>query len=312
LRDIFCKNSQGKKPRRDASEFEVSKISERGSNWVQLRGVDRRRLNEARLQAHHAIQWLARAARAYVPPQSGDGHTSLGWDPAFGGFTTHPLKDGSWLSLKLIDLTLALHGGEAGAPVQSFSLNGRTDALVRQWLGEQLGARGFDAHALDAPAPYEIPAHAVAEGGLYDPAGLTDALAELGAWFGNAALSLASIQKLLIARGCSSSPVRCWPHHFDIASLTTLPAQNADSAKYIGAGLSPGDEYYDEPYFYVSVYPEPDPQLLPTLPMLGHWHERDFVAAVATASRILKAKNQEVETDNFLSAAVGEAFKVLS
>ena len=343
----------------------------RSSNWVLLRGVDRPRLNDARLQAHHAIQWLARAARAYVPPQSDDGHTNMGWDPALGGFTTHPLKDGSWLSLKLIGLTLALHGGEVGAPVHSLSLNGRTDALVRQWLGEQLGARGFDALALDAPAPYEIPAHAVAEGAPYDLVALTDALAELGAWFGNAALSLASIlslliargfdalaldapapyeipahavaegaphdlvaltdalaelgawfgnaavslasiQSLLIARGCSSSPVRCWPHHFDIASLTTLPAQSAGSAKYIGAGLSPGDEYYDEPYFYVSVYPEPDPKLLPTLPMLGHWHERDFVAAVATASRILKAKNHEAETDSFLSAAVGEAFKVLS
>ena len=309
---LLCFGSRGKKLKRDASEIEVSKISEGGSHWVQLRGVDRRRLNEARLQAHHAIQWLARAARAYVPPQPDDGHTGLGWDPALGGFTTHPLKDGSWLSLKLIDLTLALHGGEAGAPVQFFSLHGRADTLVRQWLGEQLGARGFDANALDTPAPYEIPAHAVAGGAPYDPAGLADALAELEAWFHNAALSLASIQRLLIARGCSSSPVRCWPHHFDIASLTTLPAQNAGSAKYIGAGLSPGDEYYAEPYFYVSVYPKPDPRLLPTLPMLGHWHERDFVAAVATASRILKAENQEVETDGFLSSAVGEAFKVLS
>lgn len=264
------------------------------------------------MQAHHALQWLARAARAYVPPQPDDGHTSLGWDPVLGGFTTYPLKDGSWLSLKMIDLTLALHNGEAATPVQSFSLNGRADALVRQWLGEQLNARGFDPQALDTPSPYEIPAHAVAEGRPYDPAGLADALAELAAWFGNAALSLASIQTLLIERGCSSSPVRCWPHHFDIATLTALPAKSADSAKFIGAGLSPGDEYYDEPYFYVSVYPEPDPQLLPTLPMLGHWHDRDFIAAVATTPRILKAKNQEAETDDFLRAAVGAAFKVLS
>jgi hypothetical protein len=290
----------------------VSEIIERSSKWVQLRGVDRRRLSEARLQAHHAVQWLARAARTYVPPQPDDGHTSLGWDPVLGGFTTYPLKDGSWLSLKMIDLTLALHNGEAATPVQSFSLNGRADALVRQWLGEQLNARGFDPQALDTPSPYEIPALVVAEGRPYDPAGLTDALAELSAWFGNAALSLASIQRQMIGRGCSSSPVRCWPHHFDIATLTALPAQSADSAKFIGAGLSPGDDYYDEPYFYVSVYPEPDPQLLPTLPMLGHWHERDFVAAVATAPRILKAKNQEAETDDFLRAAVGAAFKVLS
>jgi hypothetical protein len=289
----------------------VTEIIERGSNWVQLHGVDGRRLSEARLQAHHAVQWLARAARAYILPQPDDGHTSLGWDPVLGGFTTYPLRDGSWLSLKMMDLTLALHGGGAGTPVQSFSLDGHSDLLARQWLSEQLNARGFDAQALDAPSPYKIPAHAVAEGRPYNTAGLTDALSELVAWFGNAALSLGSIQKQLIKRGCSSSPVRCWPHHFDIATLTTLPAQR-DAAKSIGAGLSPGDEYYDEPYFYVSVYPEPDPQLLPTLPMLGHWHERDFVAAVATAPRILKAENQKAETDDFLRAAVGAAFKVLS
>jgi hypothetical protein len=290
----------------------VAEIIERGSNWVQLRGVDGRRLSEARLQAHYAVQWLARAARAYIPPQPDDGHTSLGWDPVLGGFTTYPLRDGSWLSLKIIDLTLAAHGGEAGASVRSFALDGRSDVLARQWLGEQLNARGFDAQALDTPAPYKIPAHAVAEGRPYNPAELTDALTELVAWFANAALSLGSIQKQLIKRGCSSAPVRCWPHHFDIATLTALPVQSGAAAKYIGAGLSPGDEYYDEPYFYVSVYPEPDPQLLPTLPMLGHWHERDFVAAVATAPRILKAENQEAETDGFLRAAVGAAFKVLS
>jgi hypothetical protein len=45
-------------------------------------------------------------------------------------------------------------------------------------------------------------------------------------------------------------------HHFDLATLTTLPARNADATGYVGVGLSPGDEYYDEPYFYVSVYPE--------------------------------------------------------
>jgi hypothetical protein len=62
---------------------------------------------------------------------------------------------------------------------------------------------------------------------------------------------------------------------------------------------------------FVSVYPEPNPQLLPTLPMLGHWHERDFIAAVATAPRILNAKNQKAETDDFLRAAIRAAITVL-
>ena len=284
----------------------------RGSDWVPLRGIDQRRLSEARLQAHYAVQWLARAARAYVPPQPDDGHTNLGWDGALGGFTTHPLKDGAWLSLKITDLTLALHVGEGSTHVQSFSLDGRPDAQAGQWLSKQLAARGLDAHALNAPSPYEMPAHAVSQGAAYGPAGLPDTLAELAAWFGNAGLSLGSIQRQMIGRKLAASPVRCWPHHFDLATLTTLPARNTDATGYVGAGLSPGDEYYDEPYFYISVYPEPDPAALPSLPTLGHWHLRDFMAAVATAHKIVAAKNQQAETDDFLRAAVDGAIKVFS
>jgi len=284
----------------------------RDPDWTPLRGIDQRRLSEARLQAHYAVQWLARAARAYVPPQPDDEHTNVGWDRALGGFTTHPLKDGAWLSLKITDLTLALHVGEGNMHAQSFSLDGRSDAQARQWLSEQLGARGLDAHALDAHSPYEMPAHAVSQGAAYGPAGLADALAELAAWFGNAEHSLASIQRQMIGRKLAASPLRCWPHHFDLATLTTLPARNAGATGSVGAGLSPGDEYYDEPYFYVSVYPEPDPAALPSLPMLGHWHLRDFMAAIAPAHKIVAAKNQQAETDDFLRAAAAGAIKVFT
>jgi hypothetical protein len=290
----------------------MSGMSIRESDWMPLRGIDQRRLSEARLQAHYAVQWLGRAARAYVPPQPDDEHTNLGWDGALDGFTTHPLKDGAWLSLKITDLTLALHVGEGRTQVQSFSLDGRSDAQARQWLSEQLGAQGLDAHALDAPSPYEMPAHAISQGAAYGPGGLSDALAELAAWFANAALLIGSIQRQMIGRKLAASPARCWPHHFDLATLTTLPARSPDATRYVGAGLSPGDEYYDEPYFYVSVYPEPDPAALPSLPTLGHWHLRDFVAAVATAHKILAAKNPQAETDEFLRAAVDGAIKILS
>src|SRR5258708_21780107 len=92
-----------------------------GSDWVPLRGIDQRRLSEARLQAYYAAQWLARAARAYVPPQPDDGHTNLGWDAGFDGFTTHPFAGGLRLGLRLPDLTLALL--ENGRIAQSFPLH---------------------------------------------------------------------------------------------------------------------------------------------------------------------------------------------
>ena len=227
--------------------------SAKDRRWRPFHGVDRRRLSEARLQAHHALQWLGRAGTAYVPPQPDYGHTNLGWDDALDGFTTHPFKDGARLDLRIADLTLVLQGGEGKIRAQPFPLDGHSDAEVRRWLGEQLGALGLDAHALDAPSPYEIPAHAIAQGAAYDATGLTDALAELAAWFANADSSLTRVYEQMTEQKRMASPVRCWPHHFDIATLITLSERKPEPG-YVGAGLSPGDGYYDEPYFYVSVH----------------------------------------------------------
>src|SRR5207248_5882530 len=99
-------------------------------NWDAVGHVDVARLGAVRLQAHYAAQWLARAARAYVPAKPDDGHTNLGWDDGFGGLTTHPLPGGARLGLRLGDLTLAILG-----PEQSTSLDGRSDRDVRLWLG---------------------------------------------------------------------------------------------------------------------------------------------------------------------------------
>ena len=279
-----------------------------GSDWRPLRGIDQRRLSVARLQAHHAVQWLARAARAYVPPQPDDGHTNLGWDDTFDGFTTHRLKNGLRLSLKIADLTLVLHDNERTARIQSFSLDGRTDAQARQWLGEQLRARSLDTHALDAPSPYKMPAHTVTQGAAYAVADLADTLVELAAWFANAEFSLLRVERQMIERKLAASDVRCWPHHFDLATLASFPARNADA---IGAGLSPGDEYYDEPYFYVSVYPKPDSAALPRLANLGHWHTHEFTAAVVPAHQIVMANSQKSAAAEFLKAAIDVAIKIL-
>jgi hypothetical protein len=70
----------------------VTEIVERETNWVPLQAVEQSRLSEARLQAHYALQWLARAARGYIPPQPDENHTNLGWDAGMGGLIRTYLK----------------------------------------------------------------------------------------------------------------------------------------------------------------------------------------------------------------------------
>ena len=277
--------------------------------WRPIRGVDFGRLREARLQAHHAVQWLARAARGLVPPQAGDSHTNLGWDGARECFATHRLTGDLHLGLRIAPLTLALTGTDAQ---QSFALHGRSDADARRWLGERLGAHGFHARALDAKPPYEIPDHPVAHGAAYDATGLAGALADLAAWFANATASLDRVHDQMTARGLAASPVRTWPHHFDMATLTLLEAGNAEYARSVNAGFSPGDAQYEEPYFYVSPYPYPGAAKLPPLPAIGHWHVQGFTAAIAPASRILSVTGHQVAAEDFLASAVDAAKTALS
>lgn len=279
------------------------------SHWRPLGRVDFERLREARMQAYYAAQWLARTARAYVPPRPDDGHTNLGWDNTFDGFTTHPIKENIQLGLRVPDLTLALL--DNGLPSQSFPLNGRREAGVRDWLGRQMQALNLPAKALDKPLPYELPPHALAQGGAYSAAALAEPLCELAAWYSNGFCALGSIRQQLVARGLPAPEVRCWPHHFDLDCLTAIDNGGAGTTPTMGAGFSPGDHYYDEPYFYISLYPRPDVAVLPCLPALGHWHTHEFLAALAPASRIVAAKDRQAETEAFLHTAADEIVKVL-
>jgi hypothetical protein len=274
-------------------------------NWRPLEAVDPARLSAARTQAHVAAQWLARAARAYIPARPDDGHTNLGWDDAFGGFVTHAFPDGARLALRVADLTLAVLDGASADPSELLPLGGRGDAQARAWLGRQMAARGLDPDALDAPLPYEAPA--LANSGAYEAADAGAFLRALAAWYGNANGALGAVRLEIIGRNLPAPPVRCWPHHFDFDTLVTLAP-----GRTTGVGFSPGDHFYDEPYFYVSLYPGPDIATLPPLPAIGHWHADLFTAAVATARRIVAAKDEERDVEAFLHAAVEIAIKALS
>jgi hypothetical protein len=276
--------------------------------WRPIRGVDFGRLREARLQAHHAVQWLARAARAFAPLHPDDHHTNLGWDEALDGFVTHPFNGGLRLGLRITELKLVL----VSPSVQvSFTLDGCTDADARLRLGELLAAHDLDPTRLNAKPPYEIVDHKVAHGAAYDAGSVGDALSDLAALFANADRSLGRVREKMLAHGLAPSPVRTWPHHFDMATLTPLETGDAEHARSVNLGFSPGDEHYEEPYFYVSPHPYPDPAELPPLPGLGHWHVRGFTAAILPLSTISANTGRQGPSDAFLDAAVTASITAL-
>jgi hypothetical protein len=237
-------------------------------------------LTEARVELHWAAQVVAAVGRALIPAVPDDSHTSLEWSAAdrllVGGMTPR----GSRLGLRPLDLTLVVIDA-AGSSQPELPLAGRTLEQALAWAGETLGG------AAPGPPPYDMPEHVVGQGGPFRGRD-RDALAELARWYASADTLLRDFASSHPLAKQHASPVRCWPHHFDIATLVTVPGGAPGPARTIGAGLSPGDGSYAEPYFYVTPWPAPDSPTLPALPAGALWNRSGWFGAVLTGALIFR------------------------
>ncbi len=271
-------------------------------NWRLLKNFPLDILQETRLQLHWALQLVAAANNATLPSKNDYSHTSLyliDEDILAGGFvdSNQPFAT----AIQISNLTL-LNLDETGRPVNAYELIGSKFSDALTWLTASLGGLGSQDVNLAKPT-YDMPEHPVARDEKpFEPD--LDALAQLSDWYGNAHRLLSKVQE-----DENSSPVRCWPHHFDIATLIDL-----GGGKSVGVGLSPGDHSYSEPYWYVSPWPYPQKTRLPEFP-IGHWHTEGFTAGILSSSEALQANDtaaeQEKRAINFLEATI-DSCKTLS
>ena len=272
-------------------------------DWSMLGGKAPTTLVRARILAHHAVQWATKAARANLEAMPDDSHSSLEWDDAHAVLFSQPLPaNGSDVRIGLRINGFALTILRGGAVLDTFELAGRRDSVVAVWLDSALRALGLKP-ASGIKLPYSLPAHAVGRGGAYSSSGEAEAFDELARWYAAAAEVLAEVQTGLGGVYPGAGPVRCWPHHFDIATLVSLEAGCAQAARSVGIGLSPGDEYYPQPYVYINPWPHLDPAQFPPLPPPGHWHTQGFVAAVATGEQILTLADRRSGLLAFINSA---------
>jgi hypothetical protein len=261
------------------------------------RPLDLRRatdLVDARLQLHHAAQLATALGISYLPAQPDDSHTNLEWIDAIGALASSPAGSPA-LRLAARADPLAILVLDSRANVRAtYLLDGRTVDDAAGWIRGQVAEYGLDGARYTLKRHYEIPSHPVDTGAAFRAT--TPALFEqLAIWYSNSAAALEAI----VSATPGASPIRCWPHHFDIATLIEVAPGNA-----INLGMDPGDDYWREPYFYASMSPPPD-AAAPRAELAGNglWHTRDWIGAVLPASRIDSA-NQQAQVDAFIRSAM--------
>lgn len=273
------------------------------SNWIKLGGVSPDALVDARLQAHWALQISAAAAHSQIKPAPDDSHTSLDWIDRLQTLVSEEIPGGFRVGLRVRDLQLRLMNKQ-GEDYATLNLSGRTLNVGIKWLQDQLKEEaGLDGLPRIERPEYDMPEHAVGTNERFECD--SAALGELARWYANADRAL----QLYAAREPDASRVRCWPHHFDVATLLELGDERT-----IGVGMSPGDGSYRQPYFYVTPWPYPKGEL-PVLRGGGTWHRRGWTGAVLTGSKLVansSAERQVQALTDFLAGAIEGCREALS
>ncbi len=275
--------------------------------WQTVGGVSGAALREARLELHYAAQLVAALGATFLPPEPDDSHPNLRWDTehrALLGRRFHNLC-GALVPEKF---RLELRNPNDTVPVH-LSLTGFTLDEALAWLRSEIVRSGAPVSVEPLALPgYDLPDHPLAAGAGFVAA--DEAVGEeMARWFGNAEALLLDLQPTV----GDTTPIRCWPHHFDLAFLRVLETDTqGELAKTVGCGLSPGDETYPDPYFYVSPWPYPSADALPKLDS-GRWHTEGFVAAILPAEEIVAAgeRGQEALVHHFLRNAYAAAERAL-
>ncbi len=267
------------------------------TRWEPLGAIAPRSLADARLQLHHAAQIANSVGISLLPPAPDDSHTNFEWlpDPRALASMVVPAARPFRAALRLSDITLMVVD-EENKPQAQLPLDGLTMSAGFDWLVARVAERGADAARMTMGKHYEIPAHATAGGA---PFSLGDGAAyrEIERYYSNAVLLLDDV----VERTNGASTVRCWPHHFDIATLISI-----EPGKTIGIGLSPGDAAYAEPYSYITPFPYPPRETLPELAS-GHWHTSEWIGAVLPATDLVRETDGEAQrtlATGFISAAL--------
>jgi hypothetical protein len=271
--------------------------------WARVGGIPATALADDRLQLHHAAQIAVSVAISYLTARPDDSHTALTWRAGIGALVTEPITGARELRIgvRIADLTIHVLD-EREETTGSFALTARTIADAETWVRSALAEAGFDETRFTSRKHYTIPAHPVASGSPFSAR--VSALEELARYWGNASAVLEELARSTP----SASPVRTWPHHFDIATLIELPGA---PRRTVGVGQSPGDDSYAEPYWYVGPYPYPPTDNLPPLAGAGHWHTSGWVGAALPASDYVDAADQRAQVVGFIDSAVAACRSLL-
>lgn len=264
-------------------------MENKNNGWETLQNVSLSQLEMNRGLLHQAIQIVGAVPRSLLPEDPTDGSASLNWDSSRKTLVADPIEINGNKTYVGLGLSNAILFIKTEKEIETFDLNGHSTIDGLNWVKSELNKLGYDSEKVTLKLPYEIPAYDSAKNLNFDSQGIE----EIARLYNNIHILLHPLTQ----KWASAFDVKCWPHHFDIATLIPIEEDaKGEVVKSIGIGLSPGDEGTNEPYIYINAWPNiPFDKLEKVQLSMGCWNKEGWSGAKLVYSQILNKDANELE-----------------
>ena len=268
--------------------------------WENINKIDLGILRNARISLHQAVQIVSAFPRNMLPTDPTDSNASLIWNSSTNGLESDPVANEGGKSIR-VGLSLdsfTLYISVEGKLVSFYEMDTRSVFQGLEWLKFELSQLDIASDTINLDLPYEIEDYDYSQSLKIN----SDAFGEHCILYQN----ISNVLSGIVDERENALDIRCWPHHFDLATLIPLES-NSDKEiiKSIGVGLSPGDEAVEEPYIYINVWPSVDYKLLVKYPLiLGEWNVEGWSGAILKYSRLTSSTNQYEDVMKFIDTSI--------
>ncbi|GAB5495574.1 MAG: hypothetical protein Phyf2KO_06540 [Phycisphaerales bacterium] len=287
-------------------------------HWWELAGHDETDLASSWALASHAVRIPGIVGKSWASPRGDAQHASMTWMSGQG------LLDGIFVSepiagerpmrgvIRLWNLELFLVE-ESGSPIATTELVGKSIAEAHSWM-----VSAIENEAGPAPRPVQepqkLPEHPVADGA---PVGDLSQLAhaELIRLYSNTAAVLEQVAWTM----SGATPVRMWPHSFEMSTQVRLGPKEESPPRFIVMGLAPPGKLSLSGYWYVAPWRstvQGDNDSWEDLPF-GSWSkpENEIPIAVLPVADVVSSEDPSVQHNrvaSFFAAAFNQSKANLS